>query len=212
MKRFSILAFLALGFLAFLTPDTVAGQEKRVLMILKDGPSLDMEYMLTEEVAVMRSILEGAGFGVVTASPSGQPLGAGGTTLTPDMRLAEVDMADYEGVILPCLAVEEEQSTLEAEALVRAALFSGKPVAAQTGSVVTLARAGLLQGKKFAYVGEWVADVPEFDGMEPSGHGIVRDGKLITSGVCPYAARELGLEDGTQALAGEFISVLWAKS
>jgi len=209
MKRLVILALLAVGALVIPPQDHAEGQEKKILLVVKDGPSLDLELMLTSEVGVMRSMLESAGFGVDVASPSGQPLVAESKTVTPDLRLADVDMAEYEGIILPCMAVEQEASSPEVEALVREAVFAGKPVAAQTGSVVTLARSGVLAGRRYAYVEEWVGDVPEFEGLKYGGEGIVRDENVITSGVCPYAAREQGLEDGTQALTGAFIAQLW---
>jgi putative intracellular protease/amidase len=197
---------LALGILNF---NALEGQEKKVLLVVKDGPSLDLELMLTNEVGVMRTMLEAVGSQVVVASPSGQPLVAGEATLTPDIRLADAEMVDYVGIILPCMAVDEEPSLPSVEALVREAVVAGKPVAAQTGSVVTLARAGVLMGRKYAYVEEWIGNVPEFEGLTFGGEGIVHDGNIITSGVCPYAARERGLEDGTQALTGAFISHLW---
>jgi putative intracellular protease/amidase len=204
------LAVLAALALVIPTYGTLEAQESKVLLVVKEGPSLDLEYMLTQEVEVMRGILVSAGFEVVIASPSGQPLVAGETTITPDIRLVEADMADYAGIILPCMAMEDEPSTPGAEALARAAVVAGKPVAAQTGSVITLARSGVLMGKKFAYINQSVAEIPELEGLEHAGEGVVRDGLVITSGVCPYAARELGLEDGTQALTGAFIAQLWA--
>ena len=208
MRSFGLRSLLALGLLSLSLHSPLVGQDK-VLMIVKDAPSLDLPLMLEHEVLVMQKMLEGAGFDVVVASPSGAPLVAGEFTLTPDLRLAEVNMDDYAGIIRPCMAVESEPSIPETEALVREALVANKPVAAQTGSVVTLARAGVLMGRKFAYPSEFIEDVPELEGMTPKGHGVVQDGNLITSGVCPYAARELGLEDGTQALTGAMIAQLW---
>jgi len=212
MKPVLILAALAAFPLVHPTVDTLEAQETKVLMVVKEGPSLDLALMLTAEVEVMRNVLESVGFDVVVASPSGQPLVAGGTTVTPEIRIADADMDDYAGIILPCMANEEEPSLPAAEALVRAAVVAGKPVAAQTGSVITLARSGVLAGKRFAYIDELVADIPELEGLEHVGQGIVRDGTIITSGVCPYAAREMGLEDGTQALVGAFIEQLWMTS
>lgn len=209
MKRLIVLVLLSVGSLILPPQHSAQGQEKSVLLVVKDGPSADLELMLTREVGVMRSMLESAGFTVVVASPSGRPLEAAGKTVNPDLRLADARMADYEGIILPCMALEQEPSSPEVEALVREAVFSGKPVAAQTGSVVTLARSGVLKGRKYAYVKEWAADVPEFEGLKYGGEGVVRSENVITSGVCPYAAREQGLEDGTQALTGAFIAMLW---
>jgi putative intracellular protease/amidase len=212
VRRMLMLAALAVVALVHPTVEPLEGQESKILMVVKEGPSLDLELMLTAEVEVMRNILESSGFEVVVASSSGQPLVAGGTTVTPDIRLADADMDDYAGIILPCMATEDEASFPEAEALVREAVVAGKPVAAQTGSVITLARAGVLMGKKFAYPDDMVAGVPEFAGMNHAGQGVVRDGLVFTSGICPYMAREQGIEDGTQALTGAFIEKLWMTS
>jgi putative intracellular protease/amidase len=211
VRRIVVLAVLVLVGLGISNISTLEGQDSRVLMVVKDGPSLDLELMLTEEVGVMRNMLEATGSQVVVASPSGEPLVAGEVTLIPDIRLADAEMVDYVGIILPCMAVDEEPSLPAVEALVREAVVAGKPVAAQTGSVVTLARAGVLMGREYAYVEEWIGNVPEFEGLTYGGEGIVHDGDIITSGVCPYAAREQGLEDGTQALTGAFITHLWEK-
>jgi putative intracellular protease/amidase len=208
MKRLNVVPFLPAILFSFSLAQPLGAQDK-VLMVVKDAPSLDLELMLTQEVTVMKKMLEASGFNVVVASPSGGTLTAGGISLTPDLRLADVRMDDYSGIILPCMATEDEPSVPETEALVREAVVAGKPVAAQTGSVVTLARAGILMGRKFAYADAFVADVPEFQGLTHAGQGIVQDGVIITSGVCPYAARELGLTDGTPALTGALIAQLW---
>lgn len=209
MKRSVVVTLTALFGLLVGSHQSLAGQENKVLMIVKDAPSLDLEWMLSQEIQVMKNMLTGAGMEVVIASPTAEPLSAGETTVTPDVRLADVDMADYAGIILPCMAVETEPVVPETENLVREALAAGKPVAAQTGSVVTLARAGVLLGKKFAYLNDLLADIPELQGLNHAGQGIVQDGNVLTSGVCPYAARELDLEDGTQELTGSFIARLW---
>jgi putative intracellular protease/amidase len=145
----------------------------------------------------------------VTASPSAEALSAGSTALTPELTLDQVRLSDFEGIILPSMAVEDETPIPGLAALLREAMATGKPVAAQTSSVVTLARAGILKGRRFAYPGAWVDAVPEFAEAVHAGEALVEDGDLITSAVCPYAARILETEDGTQALTGALIKRLW---
>ena len=87
----------------------------------------------------------------------------------------------------------------EAIALVKSAVSAGKPVAAQTGSLWTLAEAGLLKGKKYAYAMEEKS--PYFAGATFAGTGVVRDGLIITSGTCPYMALKTKGKDGTEQLA-----------
>lgn len=63
----------------------------------------------------------------------------------------------------------------------------------------------MLSGKKYAFLEDWVAEQPVLEDAVFSGHGIVKDGNIITSGVCPCAAKVLGLEDNTPALTQALI-------
>jgi len=202
--------FTLVGLVSLALPSLqpASAQTGKVLLIAKDGVSADLDYMLTNEVDVMTQMLEEAGFEVMVASPSGQPLAGDEHTLTPDLSLADVRMSDFDGIIMPCMAMEEDVKIPELETLIKEAVAAGKPVAAQLGSVVHLARAGVLEGKKFAYVEEWVSDVPDLEGLDFGGPGVVDEGDVITSGVCPYAARSLGATDTTPALTSAFIGRL----
>ena len=73
----------------------------------------------------------------------------------------------------------------EGTAIIKEAVAKGKPLAAQTGSVILMSQAGVLKGKKYALAKGW----PAIEGAIYSGDGIVQDGKIITSGVCPYMAK-----------------------
>ena len=158
--------------------------------------------MLTKEVGVMMSMLEEAGFEVVVASGSAQPLVAQTTTLQPDLKLADVDVSDYVGVIVPCLALGYSGSPATTVEMVRQAVSEGTPVAAQRSAVLTFARAGVLAGRQYA---SWEDHSPEGDFV---GLGVVQDGIIITSGVCPYAARAYGGRDGTPELTQKLIDAL----
>jgi putative intracellular protease/amidase len=86
--------------------------------------------------------------------------------------------------------------------MVKEAAAQGKPVAAQYGSIFTLARAGLLAGRGYAY------ERASFPEGTYGGTGVVRDGLVITSGTCPYKARETGRPDGTPELTRLFIEAV----
>jgi putative intracellular protease/amidase len=202
----AVLPLFALALCGGLQP--VSAQSGKVLLVAKDGTSADLEWMLTQEVGVMKGMLEEAGFQVVIASPSAQPLVGTETTVTPELKLADVDMADFAGIIMPCMAMEEEAEVPELEALLKTAVATGKPVAAQLGSVVQLARAGLLQGKKFAYAKEYLPTASELADLDYGGQGVVDEGTVITGGVCPWAARDLGIEDTTRPLTKALIGKL----
>jgi hypothetical protein len=96
----SIVLALCLG----LVPGCAQSQPKQVLMILSEN-SENIDYMLTYEVGVMKDMLSKAGLKVVMASDSGQPLGSGKAALKPDLKIADVKVENFVGLIDPCLAV-----------------------------------------------------------------------------------------------------------
>jgi len=176
--------------------------------------SVDMALMLEKEVVVMESLIEGAGYRVMIASPSGQPLSAtnlsGSTfTVTPDMKLADVKVGDYMGVILPCLGIPDvTKPPSEAVEIVKEAIALGMPIAAQVGGVFTLGEAGGLAGKQYAWVDSLESYFPD---SIYKGFGVIQDGNIMTSGTCPYMAQEMERKDGTTELTQKFIDTLAAQ-
>jgi protease I len=195
MKRFLIAAVL--GTIAF----AYANDTPQVLLFMRSG-SADLEYMLKKEVLVMKDALERSGFKVVVATLDGSHFSAGSMTVKADIKLADAKVADYAGFIFPCMMVAsypEPEVSPEAINLVKEAIAAGKPVAAQTGSLWMLAKAGVLKGKKYAYAFEEKS--PRFEGAIFGGTGIVRDGLILTSGYCPHMARVMKTPDGSEPLA-----------
>jgi putative intracellular protease/amidase len=190
-----------------------AQSTSKVLLFMRNAQtSGDLEYMLRKEVGVMKDTLEKSGYKVVITTLDGASFSAGSTTVKADIRLTDVKVADYAGFILPCLAVPsvpEPVVSSEAIALVQGAIAAGKPVAAQTGSLWTLAKAGLLKGKKYAYA--MAEQSPHFAGATFAGTGIVRDGLIITSGICPYMALKAKMNDGTEQLALALVAAMKEK-
>lgn len=180
-----------------------ANDTPRVLLFMRNAQSSgDLEYMLKKEVGVMKNTLEKSGYRVVIATLDGSSFTAGSMTVKADIKLADVNVADYAGFILPCLAVPsypEPEVSPEIIALVQGAISVGRPVAAQTGSLWTLAKAGLLKGKKYAYA--FAEKSPHFAGATFAGAGVVRDGLVITSGICPYMELKAKMKDGPEELA-----------
>ncbi len=198
MKRLMIGIILGTFILSY------AQNTPKVLLFMRNAQkSGDLEYMLKKEVGVIKETLEKSGYKVVVATLDGSSFAAGSTTVTANIKLADANVADYAGFILPCLAVPSypapPEVSPEAIALVKKAVSAGKPVAAQTGSLWTLAEAGLLKGKKYAYAMEEKS--PYFSGATFAGTGIVKDGLVITSGICPYMAIKTKTKDGTEQLA-----------
>ena len=88
------------------------------------------------------------------ASASGQPITGGATTLKPDLKLADVKVDDYAGLVFPCMAVPDAwEPPPESVEIAKKAVAQGKPVAAQVGGVATLAAAGVLNGKQYCFPG-----------------------------------------------------------
>jgi protease I len=207
MKRFLIAILLS----TFVPLYAYAQNTPKVLLFMRNAQkSGDLEYMLKKEVGVMKNTLEKAGYSVVVATLDGSSFTAGSTTVKADIKLADAKVADYAGVILPCLALPSypapPEVSPEAIALVKSAVSAGKPVAAQTGSLWTLAEAGLLKGKKYAYAFEEKS--PYFAGATFAGTGVVRDGLIVTSGICPFMALKSKAKDGTEQLALTFAEAM----
>ena len=206
----------------FITPtDAFAEDRPKVLMIPREGYSADIELMLNEEVRLMTRMLRRAGFVVKTATASGMTIVAPTRDLKPDMRLADVKMQEYAGFIMPCMAVggiPGPPVAPEAVSIVKHAMEKGKPVAAQYGSTIILAQAGVLKGKKYAFFSDPLKPTPWRKITDPrfveaiySGREVVQDGNIITSGTCPFLEKLSGLPDGTAKLTQAFIDELKKK-
>ena len=190
-----------------------AADAPKVLMIVRDG-SRDLELMLSQEVGVMKRMLEASGFKVEVATESGEPMRAGSVELGADFKVSDAVASDYAGVALPCMAPGPEYSVSPAElAIVKTFVEQGKPILAARGSVGVLAKVGGLEGKKYAFASEVDPKArPEFAGGEFQGTGVVRDGSVSTSGVCPLAAKTSALPDGTEEVTRNFIESLQRKN
>jgi putative intracellular protease/amidase len=211
MKRLTIPLLAMLAGVALLEPVPAHGQGARVLLVVTEGGSEDLAYTLPREVGVMTELLKQAGFGVAVATASGKPLVAGETTVTPDLKFSEVKVSEYAGVVFPCLAAADSVRSLppRLSAMIREAAAKGTPIAAQAGGILTLATTEALAGKKYAFVEQYkdaVASIPSFRESIYAGGGMVQDGNIITSAVCPQAARMFNLPDGTPGLIQALIA------
>jgi putative intracellular protease/amidase len=225
MRKFGIFVTVMLLFVASVISfsSQAFGQSgSKVLMIPREGYSQDLDYMIKGEVGVMLLLLKNAGFGVDIATPSGPTSGLAilGPTqkMEKTLRLADINVNNYVGVIMPCMAVGAFPGppvSTEAVAIVKKALADGKPVAAAANSSILLAEAGLLKEKKYAYWRDplktdenWKLTDPRFEGAIYSGPGVIQDGKIITSGVCPWIERAMGLPNNTVELTQTFIKAI----
>jgi len=83
----------------------------KVLLFIKDN-SVELGYMLTHEVGKMRELLKQSGFEVTIATISGEVLKADSVTVTPNIKLSEVNINEYSGFIMPCMAPNDSIVTL----------------------------------------------------------------------------------------------------
>jgi putative intracellular protease/amidase len=193
----------------------------KVLMIAREGYSSDLDLMIKMEVGVMNTLLKRAGVEVDIASTSGQPILGPTQKIEKVLRLSEIKLDDYAGVIMPCMAVgmfPGPPVSPEAVAAVKKALADGKPVAAASNASIVLAEAGVLKGRKYAYVQDPLKTTQQgtrtdlrFEGAIYGGPGVVQDGKIITSGICPSLERSLAMPSGTIELTNKFIAALGSK-
>ncbi len=201
MKK-TIIALVATG-LILCSASAVCASPK-VLMIVKDG-SEAMDLMLTKEIGVMMSLLREAGYEPVVATESGRLLKGSSSSLQPDMKLRDVLVVDYVGVMVPCMAYGIGNGIApEGVSLVKEASDRGMPIAAQQGGVAFLAKAGILKGKHFAISRGYEFIAP--DGIY-EGNGVTIDGTIITAGVCPYQATST-TPTTTEELTRQFVRLL----
>lgn len=113
--------------------------------------------------------------------------------LAPDMRLADVVITDYVGVVVPCMQAGLYSPPKAGVEVLKTAAAAGLPIAAQHSDEM-LIPAGL-------YAGRHVATSP----------GVVRDGMLLTSYNCPFNAAGGNLPVDTSALINQFISLVKAR-
>ena len=154
MRKISIFVVLMVIFMAGVISfsSQAFGQSgSKVLMIIREGYSADLDLMLKMEVGVMNSLLKQAGFQVDVATSSGQPILGPTQKIEKVMRLSEIKLDDYVGIIMPCMAVgwfPGPPVSPEAIAIVKKALADGKPVAASSNASYSLSGSRPFKGEK----------------------------------------------------------------
>ena len=96
--------------------------------------------------------------------------------------------------------------------MVKEVVLAEKPIAVQHAAIIILAKAGVLKGISYTFHAEVdINKYPEFKDSLYSGTGVVKDGNIITSGVCPYLEKLYGFEDGTELLTESLILAITEK-
>ena len=153
---------------------------KRVLLMATDG-------FEESELFGPRALLVGDGAEVMLASPNRSPIQATvmddpGKTIRPDLTIAEVEVADYDALVLP--GGVRNPDTLrrdkQAIALIRAFHGEAKPIAAICHGPWLLVEAGLLRGRRAACWPSIATDLRNA-GATVIDEAVVVDGLLVTS-------------------------------
>jgi protease I len=158
---------------------------KKVLMVIAPSNFRDPEYYEP------RKVLEASGIKVVTASTSKTATGAEGGVVKVDVLLKDADPSDYDAVVFiggPGSYQFHDDKT--AHELASKAASSGKVLGAICAAVGTIAKAGLIKGKK-ATCFAGISDMVRAGGATYSGEGVTIDGKLITA-EGPKSAKAFG--------------------
>jgi putative intracellular protease/amidase len=162
-------------------PKTELMSESKVLISVGDNI---LAYGIND-VKIMLPMLEDAGIQAVIATQSEDSYQGSDQSLMSDILLQDVNVADYDGFLLPCAAggINELEIQEAVAAMVAEAAAQNKPIAALDLGVVLLDQPGILDGVHYAYRSN------EFPQGIYDGKGVVRDGNIITSGCCALSSR-----------------------
>ena len=179
-------------FLVCLASGSFAQEEgvkmKSAVMIVAQGNFRD------EELLQPKAVLERNGITVKIASTTLKEIeGMLGARVTPDILLSDLDYRNFDAVIfVGGSGASQYWDDPLAHELARLAQSNNKVVAAICIAPVTLAKAGLLKGKR--------ATVWQSEGKQLQAHGatytarpVEKDVNIITA-AGPFAAREFGEE------------------
>jgi len=148
-----------------------------------------------EEIFQPREILEKAGIEVKVASTSLKPAkGMLGGTIKPDMLTSDIKINDFDGVVfIGGAGASQYWNDPIAHRLARETFNTGKIVAAICIAPITLAKAGILQGKRATVWSTEAGQLKVVGQAIYTGKNVEKDGNIITA-AGPFAAREFGDE------------------
>ncbi len=149
---------------------------KSVLMVLAHYNFRDEEYNAARES------LEGGGAKITVASTvTKDAQGSQGSTLNPDLLIDDVNPNDFDAVVfIGGTGSSQYWHDVKAHEIARTISSQGKVVAASSHATVTLAVAGLLEGKKVTgHIA--IYEKLAVHGADYTGQKVEKDGNIITS-------------------------------
>jgi len=177
---------------------------QRALLALRGGELL-FSRLAEREVLTIMALLAEYEIASSIATECMRPLRFRSVSLRPDVRFEDVSEKEYAGVIIPSAGMDGDRiyerdppSLIE---LLKRFNARKKTIAAQGGGVLALARAGILDGVKFAIEERYAALAPLgfFQGT-----GVAMDGNIITSGRMPTEYRSGELSNDTALMVKHF--------
>lgn len=164
-----------------------ANMKKTVMIIAQNG-------FKDEELLEPKEMLEHSGIEVLVASTTlGFAKSVGGKEVKPQLLVKDINVMDFDAIIfVGGSGATQYWNDPQAHKIAQDAYNSGRIVAAICIAPVTLAKAGILKGKRATV---WSTDSGQLivAGAKYSGNNVERDGKIITASG-PFAAREFGEE------------------
>jgi protease I len=158
---------------------------KKILIIIAAKDFQDIEYGIPKE------LFEQAGFKVVTASTQKSCLGVFGLSVKADLLLEEIKTSDFDAIVLiGGGGAQDFIFDAEIHKILNNFYNAGKLVASICLSPATLAKAGLLKGKKATvFPDAQLISILESEGAKYTGNPVEIDGRIITA-TDPTAAEE----------------------
>lgn len=162
---------------------------KKVVMIIAQNDFRD------EELFQPKEILEKAGIEVKVASTSlNVAKGMLGGTVRPDMLMSDINVSDFDAIVfIGGAGASQYWNDDVAHKLARDAFNTNKIVAAICIAPVTLAKAGILNGRRATVWSTEAGQLRVIGGAIYTGNDVERDGNIITA-AGPFAASKFGDE------------------
>lgn len=169
---------------------------KRVVMIIAHDGFRDEEFLEPKEA------LEAGNIEVKIASTSlSMAKGVLGLKVKPDMLVSDINITDFQAIVfVGGIGASLYWDDPIAQELAQSAIARDKIVAAICIAPVTLARAGILKGKRATVFSSEISQL-KVAGANYTARPVEKDGNIITASG-PAAARDFG-EEIVKALANK---------
>ena len=189
MKKVALVIFLSLLFCGCRTCSSGYAEEggpvkKKIVMIIAQDQFRDEEFFIPKDIFVKRGV-----YVSVASTTTGSVKGMLGGEAVPDTLIDNVSPIDFDAVLfVGGMGASQYWNDPVAHQLINQANNSNRIVAAICVAPVTLARAGILKGKR-ATVYSSESNELIAAGANYTGREVERDGNIITASG-PQAARE----------------------